>query len=76
MIYIERTPGLPLRRFVQNLWYVNRPPCEESRERMLPSGYAHLVLSLSRDYLTECTENGPDRPVSLPCSSASVHSTS
>jgi len=31
---------------------------------MLPSGCAHIVLSLSRDYLTECKEGSPDRRIS------------
>ena len=64
MVYLERKPGLPLRHFVQNLWYVNGPAEKHCRERMLPSGCAHIVLSLSRDYLTECKEGSPDRRIS------------
>ena len=64
MIYIERTPAFPLRRLVESLWYINGPPGEHGRQRMLPSGCAHIVLSLARDHLTECIESGPDRRAS------------
>ncbi len=56
MIYIERTPALPLRRFVRSLWYACTPGVEHRHERVLPSGCAHIVLSLSRDFLTDCLE--------------------
>lgn len=61
MLYIERKPSLPLRRFVRSLWYTSAPSVEDRRERMLPSGCAHIVLSLSRDFLTECSEDQPDQ---------------
>lgn len=60
MIYVEHKPTSLLRRFVRSLWYVTGPVNEHRRERMLPSGCAHIVLSLSRDYLTECREGSPD----------------
>lgn len=64
MHYLERKPSASLCRFVQSFWYVDGQATEPSRERMLPSGCAHILLSLSRDYLTECTDHGPDRRTS------------
>lgn len=58
MLYIERKPAPPLRRFVRSLWYAKAPDVEHRRERVLPSGCAHVVVSLSRDYLTECRDDG------------------
>jgi hypothetical protein len=53
MLYIERKPGLALRRFVRSLWYASTPFVEHRRERILPSGCAHIVVSLSQDFLTD-----------------------
>jgi AraC-like DNA-binding protein len=61
MPYIERTPGFPLRRFVRTLWYGSTPFVENRRERIFPSGCAHIVVSLSHDFLTHCSEDLPDR---------------
>jgi AraC-like DNA-binding protein len=61
MFYIERKPALPLRRFVRSLWYASTPCVEHQHERILPSGCAHIVLSLSRDFLTDCPEGGPEQ---------------
>lgn len=61
MLYIERKPSLPLQRLVQSLWYAKAPRVEGRRERILPSGCAHVVLTLSRNFLTECVENHPDQ---------------
>ncbi len=61
MFYIERKPAVPLLRFVRSLWYVRAPFVEHRRERILPSGCAHIVLSLSHDFLTDCTEGGRER---------------
>jgi AraC-like DNA-binding protein len=61
MFYIERKPALPLCRFVRSLWYISAPFIECRRERILPSGCAHIVLSLSQDFLTHCPEYGADR---------------
>ncbi len=61
MLYIERKPALPLRRFVQSLWYASMPGLDHRHERVLPSGCAHIVLSLSRDFLTDCAEGGSEQ---------------
>lgn len=61
MVYIERKPAFPLRRFVRSLWYANAPFVPYPRERILPSGCAQIVLSLSRDFLTDCPNGGPEQ---------------
>ena len=48
-------------RFVQSLWYANTPFVEHRRERIVPTGCAHIVVSLSRDFLTDCPEGRPER---------------
>src|SRR4051812_6439092 len=60
MVFIERQPSFPLRRFVRSLWYANAPFVDHRRERVLPSGCAQIVLSLSRDFLTNCPEGAPE----------------
>ena len=64
MLYIERKPALPLRRFVRSLWYARMPKVEHRHERILPSGCGHIVLSLSRDYLTDCLDDGSEQRTS------------
>ncbi len=61
MVYIERKPAFPLRRFVRSLWYANAPLVNHPRERILPSGCAQIVLSLSQDFLTDCPEGRPEQ---------------
>ncbi len=61
MPYIERTSAYRLRHFVRSLWYESTPFVEDRRERILPGGCAHIVVSLSRDFLTACSEDLPDR---------------
>ena len=46
MLYIERKPALPLRRFVRSLWYASTPFVEQGRERIL---------------LTDCPEDRPEQ---------------
>ena len=45
MLFIERKPGFPLRRFVRSLWSANTPFVKHWRERILPTGCAHIVVS-------------------------------
>ena len=60
MVYIERKPALPsLRPFVRSLWYATTPFIEHRCERILPTGCTHMVVSLSRDFLTDCREDSP-----------------
>ncbi len=61
MIYLERPPAMPLRRFVRTLWYARVPDAAHSRERILPTGSAQIILNLARDYLLDCPEGGPVR---------------
>ncbi len=61
MQYLERIPAPPLRRFVRSLWYANGPSAQYARERILPSGCAQIVVTLSRSFLTDCPETGPER---------------
>jgi AraC-like DNA-binding protein len=63
MLYIERRPNYPMRRFVRSFWYAHTPSVEHGRERILPSGCAQIVLSLSRDFLTGCPEGKPERQI-------------
>lgn len=64
MLYIEHKPALPLCRFVRALWYASTPQVGYPRERVLPSGCAHVVLTLARDYLTDCLEDGSEQRTS------------
>jgi len=61
MLYIERKPALPLRRLVRSLWYASTPFLDHRRERVLPSGCGHIVMSLSRDFLTDCPDTGSEQ---------------
>jgi AraC-like DNA-binding protein len=61
MNYIERIPSLPLRRFVRSFWYVCSPFPQFRHERILPSGCAHIVVSLNHDFLTNCTGAGEEQ---------------
>ncbi len=61
MLYIERKPALQLRRFVRSLWYVSTPSVGHRHERVLPSGCAQIVLSLSRGFLTDCLDGGSEQ---------------
>jgi AraC-like DNA-binding protein len=58
MIYSERKPALPLRRFIRSLWYARSPLMQHRHERILPGGCAHIVVGLGREFLTNCTEDG------------------
>lgn len=40
---------------------MSAPRVEHRRERILPSGCAHIVLTLSRDFLTDCLEGGSEQ---------------
>jgi hypothetical protein len=35
--------------------------CRHRRERILPSGCGHIVVSLSQDFLTDCPEDRPEQ---------------
>jgi AraC-like DNA-binding protein len=59
MLYLEHTPAPPLNRFVRLLWYTRTRQLDHQRERILPTGCAQIVVSLSRDFLLDCPEGGP-----------------
>src|SRR5579871_743637 len=60
MMYLERKPAPPLRRFVRSLWYARMPFAKHRHERILPSGCGHIVVSLSHDFLTGFAEDGTE----------------
>ena len=63
VIYLEHTPVAPLNSCVRTLWYTYAPlvPCR--RERILPSGCVQVILNLARDFLLDCPEGEPSRPM-------------
>lgn len=77
MLYIERPPAPALRSFVRSLWYAHIPSAPHTRERILPTGRAQIVLALSRDSLTHCSENGRDErlPPAIVAGQRSIYET-
>jgi AraC-like DNA-binding protein len=63
MTYLEHLPAAPLRSCIRMLWYSNAPGAEHRRERMLPTGCVQIILNLNRDFLIDCPEDQPDRPM-------------
>lgn len=61
MLYLERSPHPALAPFVKTLWYARDPNAIRSRQRVLPTGRAQIVISLARDYLTDA--NHPFDPL-------------
>ncbi|WP_109485902.1 helix-turn-helix domain-containing protein [Occallatibacter savannae] len=64
MLYLERIPVAPLASFIRVLWYARVGDAVRHRERILPSGCTQIILNLSRDFILDCAEVGPDRRVS------------
>lgn len=58
MIYLQQPPGLQLRPWVQSLWYCRAPRVPRRRERVLPNGCMQIIVNLSRNFLTDCGEDG------------------
>jgi AraC-like DNA-binding protein len=58
MIYLKQTPGPQLRSWVRSLWYCRAPQVSSRRERVLPNGCIQIIINLSRNFLTDCGENG------------------
>jgi len=58
MVYLETAPSPILRSWIRSLWYCRAPGVAHCRERVLPNGCMQIVLNLSRDYLTDCGEDG------------------
>ncbi len=63
MIYLEHTPAPPLDRCISTLWYAQASSLPHSRELVLPNGRAQVILNLARDYLLDCPDNAPGRPM-------------
>jgi AraC-like DNA-binding protein len=64
VIYLQRIPGMPLSKCIRMLWYTSAAipsTVPAHRQRVLPSGCAQVIFNLSRDYLLDCTEGGPDQ---------------
>lgn len=55
MIYQERRPHPSLAPYIRCFWYARDPLAEHGLERVLPAGHMQLVISLARDYLTDCS---------------------
>jgi AraC-like DNA-binding protein len=49
MLYATRTPAPPLDRFIEVLWYCERPFAPHAYERVLPSGAVEIVIALRHD---------------------------
>ena len=58
MVYLEKAPSPVLRSWIRTLWYCRAPGVAHRRERVLPNGCMQIILNLSRDYLTDCREDG------------------
>jgi AraC-like DNA-binding protein len=58
MVFLEESPNPPLRSWVRSLWYCRAPRFSHGRERVLPNGCMQIILNLSRNYLTDCGEDG------------------
>jgi len=58
MVYLEVAPNPPLRSWVRSLWYCRASRVSHRRERVLPNGCMQIILNLSRNYLTDCGEDG------------------
>lgn len=54
MIYIERTPHPALAPHIRLFWYARNPLAQHGLERVLPTAHLQIVMSLARDYLTDC----------------------
>src|SRR5208283_3279588 len=58
MIYLKQPTGPQLQSWVQSLWYCRAPRLSSRRERVLPNGCMQIIINLSRNFLTDCGEDG------------------
>ena len=56
MVYIERLPHPALAPHIKLFWYARSPLAAHGLERVLPTGTMQVVISLARDYLTDCSD--------------------
>ena len=61
MLYLERRPHPTLAPFIKTFWYARDPHAAHSRQRVLPTGRAQIVISLARNHLTDA--NHPTNPL-------------
>jgi AraC-like DNA-binding protein len=54
MLYLERTPAVPLDGFIRVLWYAQARDAAHRRERVLPTGCVQVILNLAREFLLDC----------------------
>ena len=66
MLYLERVPHPALVPFVHTLWYSYDPLATHSRQRVLPTGRAQVVVSLACDSLTDANHPTDPRRASPP----------
>lgn len=62
MLYLEHKPSPPLNLAVRSLWYARDCDAPGGQQLVLPTGRAQLVISLSRDFLLDCAQDGPPQP--------------
>jgi AraC-like DNA-binding protein len=55
MVYIEQQPHPALAPYIQLFWYARNPLATHGLERVLPAARMQVVISLARDYLTDCS---------------------
>ena len=75
MVYVERRPHPALAPFIRVFWYTHNPAPVHARERVLPAGHLQIVMSLARDYLTDCNSDCiAPVPPSAPALLIGIHS--
>jgi len=58
MLFLNRPPSPALQPFIRMLWYCRALGLPFARERVLPNGCMQILINLSRDYLTDCGDDG------------------
>lgn len=61
MLYLEHKPAPPLDLAVRSLWYARDLDAPGGRQIVLPTGRVQFVISLARDFLLDCCDDGPAR---------------
>ena len=59
MFYLEHKPAPPLDAAVRSLWYARDCDAPGGRQLVLPTGRAQFVISLAREFLLDCSGDGP-----------------
>jgi len=61
LLYLEHKPAPPLNLAVRSLWYARDCDAPGGRQLVLPTGRAQFVISLAREFLLDCSDDGPAR---------------